>query len=406
MLSRQEPPAYPFEPGDGLELHPRYAELLGRPLSRVRLADGSQAWLAVRHADVKAVLSDPRFGLAEAKGWAEERSEGAPPGNGGLMSLDPPEHTRLRSLVGGAFGARRVERLRSRAQEVAEELLDRIVESKQPSVDLMERFAIPLPTTVNCELLGVPDEYGRFWSWVEATLFGASTAEQLRRAAAEFASRTAALVALRRDTPGDDLLGSLLQACDRDGRITEKELSALVGDLLVAGFVTVARQIAVSLYHLIGRPDMLSRLRAHPEQIPRAAEELLRYVQLIESTLPRRAGEDVRLGGVLVRAGDIVVPAPAAANRDPAVFPEADRLDLARNDGAHLGFGHGAHYCLGAHVARLELQVALETALRRLPGLRLAVPPAELRWTTEGIAAGLRELPVTFDRRVGGVGRR
>ncbi|OON81673.1 cytochrome P450 [Streptomyces tsukubensis] len=399
MQTRPEPLAYPFEPGTGLELNPLYAELRERPLARVRMSYGDDAWLATRYADVKTVLSDARFSLAEAVGQNQPRTQATAWDQVGLTSLEPPEHTRLRGLLAKEFSARRVERLRVHAHEVADELLDRVVESG-PSADLVEQFAIPLPTTLNCELLGVPREHSRIWAWVEANLFGAEP-DQSGEGAAEFYSHMAELVELRRRKPGEDLLSSLLRACDRDGLITEDELLALVGDLLVAGFVTVAGQIATSVYHLLTRPEEVSRLRERPELIPRAAEELLRYVQLIDFTAPRYATEDVELGGVLVRAGEPVLAALAAANRDPAVFADADDLVLDRSGAAHLGFGHGAHFCVGAQLARLELQVALETVLRRLPGLRLAVPEDGPRWKTGGIVNGLHGLPVTFDTASG-----
>ncbi|MEU0738926.1 cytochrome P450 [Streptomyces sp. NPDC006134] len=395
MQTWREPLTYPFEPGPGLALHPLYAELRERPLARVRMAFGDVAWLATRHADVRRVLSDPRFSLAAAVGKDRPRGEATAWDPVGLMSLDPPRHTRLRGLLAKEFVPHRIGPLRDRAREIAEELLDRVVESG-PVADLVEGLALPLPTALNCELFGVPREHGRFWAWVEDNVFGDAT-DPATATAAEFLSHMAALVELRRADPGDDLLSSLLRACDRDHRITEDEVLALVGDLLVAGFVTVAGQIAASLYHLLIRPDDLSRLRERPELIPRAAEELLRYVQLIDFAGPRYATEDVELGGVLVRAGEPVLAALAAANRDPAAFPDADDLLLDRAGAPHLGFGHGPHYCLGAHLARLELQVALEAALRRLPGLRLAVPEDELRWKTGGIVNGLHELPVSFD---------
>ncbi|MGW0881881.1 cytochrome P450 [Streptomyces sp. NPDC002671] len=371
-----------------------------RRLARVRMPYGDEAWLATRYSDAKAVMSDPRFSLAEAVGRDQPRTEAGGGGNGGLMSLDPPEHARLRGLMTREFGARRIERLGARAREVAESLLDRIVRS-EPSADLVEQFAIPFPTVLNCELLGVPREYGRIWAWVEDNLFGVTSEAELAEHADEFAAQMTALVELRRQEPGDDVISSLLRACDQDGRITEGELVALVGDLVVAGFVTVSGQIAVSLYHLMTRPAELSRLRDRPELIPRAVEELLRYVRLIDFTIARYAVQDVELGGVLVRAGEPVLVALSAANRDPAVFPDADDLVLDRTGPPNLAFGHGAHYCLGAHLARLELQVALEAVLRRLPGLRPAVPEHELRWKTEGITNGLYELPVTFERWVG-----
>ncbi|MFF8611010.1 cytochrome P450 [Streptomyces sp. NPDC015346] len=401
MHTEQEPLAYPFASGAKLELHPLYAELRDQPLVRVRMPYGEDAWLATRYSDVKTVLSDPRFSVAVTVRRDYPRVGPAAGYHGGLMSLDPPEHTRVRGVVAKEFTARRVEALRLRARRLAEESLDRMVESGPP-VDLVENFAVPFPVQLNCELLGLPQEYARFWEWVETIQSGIQTDSDLGDGLAQFSSRIAGLVELRREQPGDGLIDVALRACDEDGRLTEQELHALVGDLLVAGFGPIAGQITVSLYHLLTRPRELSRLRERPELIPDAAKELLRYVQLVDFTVPRYAVEDVELGGVLIRAGEPVLAAVASANRDAAAFPDPDALVLNRVGVPHLAFGHGPHHCLGAHLARLELEVALETALQRLPGLRLAVAEDELRWKPSGIISGLHELPVTFDIRSGG----
>ncbi|MGW1838802.1 cytochrome P450 [Streptomyces sp. NPDC002067] len=401
METEHHPLAYPFEPGAGLTLHPRYAELRERPLTRVRMPYGDDAWLATRYADVKTVLSDPRFSLAATGGRDYPRVEPVAGPHGGLMSLDPPEHTRLRSVLAKEFTARRIEGLRPRARELAGETLDRIVASG-PAADLVEDFAVPFPSELNCELLGLPREYAGFWKWVEDLQSGIRETGDAEAGIARFTARLAEVVARRREQPGDALLDVLLRACDADGRITESELYAVVGDLLIAGFAPVCGQIAVSLHHVLTRPRALERLRAHPEDVPAAAGELLRHVQLIEFTVPRYAVEDVTLGGVRVRAGEPVLAAPAAANRDPAAFPDPDALALDRAGAASLAFGHGPHHCLGAHLARLELEVALEAVAHRLPGLRLAVPERSLRWKTGGIVNGLRALPVTFDAAAAG----
>ncbi|MGW8702353.1 cytochrome P450 [Streptomyces eurythermus] len=394
---RHRPLSFPFGPVRGLGPHPIYARLHEQRLARVRLPFGQEAWLATRYADVKMVLSDARFSVAAAVGRDRPRTEAADWYQVGLMALDPPAHTRLRSLMTKEFSARRIGRLTTRARHVAEELLDRVVASG-PRADLIGQFAVPLPLALNCELLGVPPGHGSFRDWVERTLF-TSTVEELTAQTEDWAERINELLDLRRADPGDDLLSSLLRAHDQDGTISEEELLALVVDFVAAGFVTVTGQIAASLYHLLVRPDDLVRLTERPELVPAAVEELLRYVDLLDFTTPRYATEDIELGGVLVRAGEPVITSPAAANRDAAVFPHADDLVLDRAGAPHVAFGHGAHFCLGAHLARLELRTAIETVLHRLPGLRLAVPEEDLRWRTGGIANGLHELPVVFDAR-------
>lgn len=398
-----EPLAYPFWTTEGLGLHSDYRPLRDQPLARVRLPYGEDAWLAVRHEDVRSVLSDARFSLAEAVRRDQPRISPMPrTGGGGLISIDAPDHTRLRSLLSKEFTARRIELLRDRIRAIADELLDRMEETGPPS-DLVEDFAFPLPMTLICELVGVPyADHRHVRDWADTVCSGSAPPQAIQRQAAEFFALMGGWVEARRREPADDLLTILVQACDRDESITEEELTGVLNELLVGGFVTTTNQIANFFSLLLlpaeGDEDLLARLRAEPGLVPKAVEELLRYVPLLNGlTLPRYATEDVELGGVLVRAGEPVVISQAAANRDPDVFPDPDRLVLDRPVTAqHVSFGHGIHYCLGAHLARLELQVALEQVMTRMPELRLAVPVEELRWRSKEFFSGLRELPVSW----------
>lgn len=404
MDTHGEPLPYLLEPAPGFGPNPAYEKLREQPLARVRMPYGQDAWLATRYADVRTVLSDPRFSLAETAARDKPRVRQDTAGSGGLFTLDPPEHTRLRRVLAGHFSARRVGQLRYRAEEIAEALLDQIVASGPPA-DLVGRFAIPLSTTMAGEVLGVPrEDHDRLWTWAERRLAGTATDEELKAQAEEYSACVAGLFEVRRLEPGDDVLSCLLRAHE-DGVITEGEVAALAEDVLVAGFVTVAYQTAGSFYHLLVDPSRLERLRDRPELIETAVEELVRYVPLNNFILPRYALEDIELGGVLVRAGEPVLVALSAANRDPAVFEGPDDLVVGRAACPHVGFGHGPHYCLGAHLARLELCVALETVLRRLPGLRLAVPEEDLRWKTGGAVNGLHALPVAFETEGGAPAR-
>ena len=404
MDTQREPLPYLVEPAPGFGPHPAYEELREQPPARVRMPYGQEAWLATRYTDVRTVLSDPRFSLAETAARDKPRVRQETAGSCGLFTLDPPEHTRLRRVLARHFGARRIEQLRERAEEIAEELLDRIVESGSPA-DLVGRFAVPLSTTIAGEVLGVPrEDHHRLWTWAERRLAGTATEKELRSQAEEYSSCVTGLFELRRLHPGDDVLSCLLRAHD-DGVITKGEVSALAEDVLVAGFVTVAYQTAGSFYHLLVDPSRLERLRDRPELLETAVEELVRYVPLNNFILPRYALEDIELGGVLVRAGEPVLVALASANRDPAVFAGPDDLVLDRAACPHVGFGHGPHYCLGAPLARLELRVALETVVRRLPGLRLAVAEEHLRWKTGGAVNGLHALPVAFEAAGGAPAR-
>ncbi|OON73825.1 cytochrome P450 [Streptomyces tsukubensis] len=395
-----EPLAYPFWTSEGLGLHPEYERLRDLPLTRVRLPYGEDAWLAIRLEDVRAVLSDPRFSLSEAVERDHPRIGPLPRTSNGLLGLDGPDHARLRALLAKEFTARRMEPKRERIHQIADTLLDRM-EEKGPPADLIEDYALPLPMTLISELIGVPEaDHPIVWKWVELVSSSHPDPAVIREHATEFFTQLHGWVEARRREPADDLLSALVRA-QEEGAITGEELTALLNELLIGGFVTTTNQIGnfFSLLLLPGADgqDLLADLRADPGLIPKAVEEMLRYVPLLNGlTLPRYASEDVELGGVLVRAGEAIVVSQAAANRDPGIFPSPERLVLDRTRAAHISFGHGAHYCLGAHLARLELQIGLERVLTRMPALRLSVPEDQLRWRSKEFFTGLRALPVTW----------
>ncbi|MET9483537.1 cytochrome P450 [Streptomyces sp. NPDC006638] len=398
-----EPLAYPFWTTGGLGLPGGYGQLRDRPPVRVRLPYGDDAWLATSYEDVRAVLSDPRFSLAEAVHRDQPRIGPMPRTGGGLIALDAPRHTQLRALLSKEFTARRIERLRGHAGDVVDGLLDRMVAAGPPS-DLVEDLAFPLPLTLICELTGVPEaDRAGVRSWADAVCSGAVTPDVVQQHAKDFFARMDDWVEARRRTPANDLITVLVRASD-DGALTGEELTGLLNEILIGGFVTTTNQIANFFAVLLlpgeagaGGADVLKAVRARPDLIPRAVEELLRLVPLLNGlTLPRYAAEDVELGGVLIPAGDPVVVSQAAANHDPAAFPSPDRLVLDRPGTPHISFGHGIHYCLGAHLARLELQTTLHRVTTRLPSLRLAVPEEELHWRDKEFFSGLRSLPVTW----------
>ncbi|MFJ2784742.1 cytochrome P450 [Streptomyces sp. NPDC093249] len=398
-----EPLAYPFWTSDGLGLPEGYGQLRDRPPVRVRLPYGDEAWLASSYEDVRAVLSDPRFSLAEAVRRDQPRIGPMPRAGGGLIALDAPHHTRLRTLLAKEFTARRMEPLRGRVRQVADGLLDRMVAAGPPA-DLVEDLAFPLPMTLICEIVGVPEaDQPGLRTWADTVCSGSVTPEVVRRHAQDFFGRMNDWIETRRRAPADDLITVLVRAAD-EGALTADELTGLLNEILIGGFVTTTNQIANFFAVLLlpreaggGGAELLTTLRERPEVIPRAVEELLRLVPLLNGlTLPRYAEEDVDLGGVLVRAGEPVVVSQAAANHDPVAFPSPDRIVLDRPGTPHISFGHGIHYCLGAHLARLELQTTLERVTARLPGLRLAVPEKELRWRSKEFFSGLRSLPVAW----------
>jgi cytochrome P450 len=390
-----------FGESDRLSIDPAFAELRReQPLCRVRLPYGEPAWLVTRYEDAKVVLGDPRFSRAAASGRDEPRTRFHVGSPGSLLRYDPPEHSRLRRLVAKAFTARRVEGLRPRAQQIADQLIDRMV-AQGPPAELVEDFALPLPITVICELLGVPVEDRvdfRLWSdaFLSTTRF---TPDEVTEYVGRMRDYMAGLIAEHREAPRDDLIGALVAARDEQDRLSEEELLAMAEGILVAGHETTASQIPNFVYTLLTHPEQLAAVRADPGLIPQAVEELMRYVPLGGGAgSARYALEDVELGGVTVRAGEPVVVALQSANRDESVYSHPDTLDLHRQEASHIGFGHGPHHCLGAQLARMELQVALGSLLRRLPGLRFAGTEQDIVWKTGTATRGPARLPIAWDR--------
>ncbi|MEV4417168.1 cytochrome P450 [Catellatospora sp. NPDC049609] len=390
---------YPFGDPDRLNLDPMYSKLRREePLTRVRLPFGEEAWLATRYDDVRLVLGDARFSRAASVGRDEPRTHPRQ-GESGMLSMDPPEHTRLRKIIAKAFTARRVEQLRPRTQEIADGLADAMQQHGSPA-DLVEHFADVLPVAVICELLGVPfADRDKFQTWSEAIISTTSlTPQQIMEYLGNLHGYLAGLIAQRRVQDTDDLLGAMVRARDEDGdRISEQELVELSAGLLAAGHETTVTQLPNFVYVLLTNPDRFAELRDDPSLIPTAVDELMRYIPLgTAAAFARYATEDIEVGGVLVRAGEPVLGSLASANRDGRVFEHPDELDFHRESNPHLGFGHGPHHCVGAQLARMELQVALHTLVTRFPGLRLAVAEQELPWKKGMLVRGLRELPVSW----------
>jgi cytochrome P450 len=394
--------SYPFSIPARLDMEPSYARLRREePLARVQLPFGEPAWLVTRHADVRTVLSDPRFSRAASIGRDEPRTTPRPI-QVGIMAMDPPDHTRLRKLVNKAFTVRRVEQLRARTEQIADDLLDGMVAAGSPA-DLIEHFARPLPDTVICELFGVPvaDQH-LFHTWSSAVEASDSLSEEQIKRIEQYLGNMymylAQLVAERRKNPTDDLLGAMVTARDEQhDQLTDEEMVQLASSLLAAGHETTVTQIGNFVYLLLTHPDRLRELREHPELIPNAVEEFMRYVPLAAvSGFARYATDDVELSGGLVRAGEPVIASLHSANRDGDVFADPDEISFHREANPHVGFSYGPHHCLGAHMARMELQVALGTVVRRFPNLRLGVAEEDLPWKSGLIARGVKKLPVVW----------
>ncbi|MUN36172.1 MULTISPECIES: cytochrome P450 [Actinomadura] len=401
MAAESEVRDYPFiGEATGVEVDPLYAELRREePVSRIRLPYGGEGWLVTRYEDTKQVFADPRFSRAATVGREDvPRTTPEPAGGGFLLSMDPPEHSRVRRLVAKAFTHRRVERLRPRVQEIVDARLTAI-ERSGPPADLVSRLALPLPITVICEMLGVPpQDQDRFRDFSDAILSTtAYTRDEILAVRDALLTYLADMVRRRREHPADDLLGALVAARDDEDRLSEEELVNLGVGLLIAGHGTTANQISNFTYVLLTRPGSWELLRDKPDLVPGAIEELLRYVEFgTGGSFARIATEDVEVGGVLVRAGEAVFVNAQAANRDGTVFEDPDEVDLTRGRNPHLTFGHGLHHCLGAQLARLILQVAIGSLLRRFPALRLAVPAEDVPWKTGLLVRGPNALPVSW----------
>ncbi|PRX46637.1 nocardicin N-oxygenase [Prauserella shujinwangii] len=394
-------PRYPFARESQLVMPREFAWLRERdPVCRVTLPHGREAVLLTRYDDIRAALSERR--LSSRTNRPGSALEGSAPGFGNAERpfSDPPEHTRWRALVAGAFTARRVAALRPRVQDITDGLLDAMA-AHGPPADLMAGLALPVPVAVICELLGVPAaDQAEFRDWVDEVFLLPAGPERRTRALGALADYVRGLLAARRARPGrDDLLDGLLAVRDADdGRLTEDELVQTVMILLAAGYKSTAAQIGRGVLTLLRHRDQLAVLRADPGLVPAAVEELLRYAAPGNGLgVTRYATGTLDIGGVRVPEGTVVVLPPQAANRDPRRFPRPDRFDVCRAGAArHLAFGAGPHFCLGAALARLELQVVFDRLLRRFPGIELAIPPGELRWPADGALQGPDEVPLRW----------
>ncbi|QKV80110.1 cytochrome P450 [Amycolatopsis sp. Hca4] len=393
MTAQTQPTTtYPFAARDGIDPDPGYATARAtRAPVPVFLGEGRWAWLATTMADVRTVHTDPRFSRAAAVEAAGAPTAGLSPPAGSLLALDPPEHTRLRSLVSGAFSARRMAALRPRIAARAQALLD--VCAQDDPADLVAGYTRPLSTGVIGALLGIPEaDHDRFFVWAQAFLSTApGSAPEVGRARGELAGYFGELLGRRAARPQDDLLSDLA-AQDASPR----ELVPLAMAILIAGHETTSNHLASSLMLLLSDPAAATALRGDPVKVGHAVEELLRAISLGSvGGFPRVATSTVDLSGVTVEAGDLVIPALNAANRDPAAFDAPDELRFDRfaaTPPSHLAFGTGPHFCLGAALARIELAEGITAVLDRHP--RAEPAEADLVWSRGSLVRGLRTLPV------------
>jgi cytochrome P450 len=394
-------PEYPTARAAGCPFDPPPALRAVPPISRIQLWDGSTPWLVTRHADVRALLRDPRVS-------ADTRREGYPHTSAGararlargftFINMDNPEHARLRRLVTGTFAIRRIEAMRPSIQQIVDEQIDALLTGPRP-VDLVEAFALPVPSLVICHLLGVPyADHNFFQQRARVLLTRDQAVERGVAAQTELIEYLDRVIAHKLAAPADDLLSRLAVEHVASDELSRHEAARMAVLLLIAGHETTANMIALGTLALLEHPDQLATVRGSddPALIAGAVEELLRYLSIAHSGRRRIALEDIEVDGQIIRAGDGIVMAGEAADRDEARFPDPDRLDLHRDARGHLAFGFGVHQCLGQPLARVELQVVYGTLYRRIPGLRLATGLEQIRFKDDSNVYGVHVLPVTW----------
>jgi cytochrome P450 PksS len=375
-----------------------------QPVYRTTLPDKTPVWLIARYEDVAALFRDERFVKNRRSAMTSEQLRKMPwvppifrPLERNMLDLDPPEHTRLRALVHKAFTPNLIGKMRDRIQILAEELLDAV--SHKGEMDLISDYALPLPMTIITEILGVPPrDHHKFHKWSKAVVSLTSPKATLRVIPSVwmFIRYLRQFFKMRRLDPRDDLATALIQAEEAGDKLSEDELLAMVFLLLIAGHETTVNLIGNGMLALFEHPDAMNRLRREPGLIKTAVEELLRYTSPVLMSTERYACEDVKLHGLTIPRGGMTLGVIGSANRDESVFENADELDITREPNKHLSFGQGIHFCLGAPLARLEGEIAINTLLRRMPDLRLRVGTNSLRWRPSMVLRGLESLPVSF----------
>ncbi|GII80325.1 cytochrome P450 [Sphaerisporangium rufum] len=366
------------------------------PIRPLLYADGHVGWLVTGYAAARAVLADPRFStrveLMHPPFPQRLRQAQIKPRPGFFLREDPPEHTRFRRLLTGQFTVRRMKLLEPRIAKITEDRLDEM-ERLGPPADLVQAFALPIPSLVICELLGVPyDDHERFQRDSSILLSLESSIEEITAAIDGLTDYLAELVRRKRAEPGDDLISGLVAS----GELTEEEITGVAVLLLVAGHETTANMLSLGTFTLLNAPAQLAALREDPSLAESTVEELMRYLTVIHLGPIRTALEDVEVAGETVRKGQSVTIALGAANRDPGRFESPDTLDIRRQAMGHLSFGHGVHQCLGQQLARIEMRIAYPALLRRFPGLRLAVPADQVEMRSNMAIYGVHRLPVAW----------
>jgi len=399
-MERTAESTFPYPRKCPFSMPEQYGPLMaGSPVFRVALVTGNEAYAVTGYENIRKLLMDPRVS-------SSRKHEGfpfyfhAPPEfrtETSFIGYDAPEHTTTRRKAAVTFTNRRVQLLREKIAVNVDERLDAL-EAAGPPADLHEIVSLPVPMTMICELLGIPyQDHGFFAAHGTNLLGGHSTAEQRQAAMVEVGRYLEGLVELKEREPGDDLISRAIAAYRESGEdYSTRDLVNLCRLLMNGGHETTANMISLSTMALLANPEQLDRFKADPDLIVPAVEELVRYITIGDLAVPRVALEDIEIEGVTIPKGAGILCLGLTANRDPAVFEHPDELVLANGTRRHLGFGYGAHHCIGADLARLELQITLPKIFQRFPNLRLAVPQSQIRTKEGSVVYGVWELPVTW----------
>ncbi|QXE35926.1 cytochrome P450 [Streptomyces sp. GMY02] len=395
-----EEKTFPYQRGCPFSTPAEYPEMIEKDVSQVTLAgSGLRIWTVTGYHTIRTLLTDPRVSASRKHANfpfyfiapPEFRTETS------FIGYDGDEHINTRRKAALTFTSRQVRKLRPRIEQIVDDHIDRML-SMSPPVDMHHLFSLPVPMTVICELLGIPDDKHDFFiKHGTALLGGHSTPEERQAAIVEVNAYVAELIQLKKREPGEDLLSRAMADYQASGEeYTDRDLFNMVRLLMNGGHETTASQISLGTACLLENPDQLELLKADPELVKPAVEELIRIATIGDTAVPRVALEDIEIGGQTIRAGDGILCLGLAANRDPEVFPEPDKLVISRGSRKHLGFGHGVHHCIGADLARLELEIVWSKLFHRIPTLRLAKPFGDIPRKEGAVIYGLWELPVAW----------